>query len=293
MTYRLDSEIPWPYFTLFEIISKYQEKYQKPFALPNDNFSMSRSKNLMDLSNFITDPVRLKRISPSNKFSILAVISNCKSSKRLKIVQYLKNNLKHQDGSNAVDFHGYCSKKTKQLHLNDTEFSLLRRKYKFYLALENSNCQDYITEKFWMSIMEGTVPIVFGAKKSSYLKLVPEHSFIHFDEDFRISYQQKQKNQKKSIFDQKLEELKDYLEFLLDEKNSKFYDKYFEWRSEANFNKSLSSVLYGTQDSHDQQGLCKLCEMAVKKPKSVVNNLQKFWYGEPGNGTCWSNIAGN
>ena len=30
-------------------------------------------------------------------------------------------------------------------------FSLLDKEYKFYLAFENSNCQDYITEKFFVN----------------------------------------------------------------------------------------------------------------------------------------------
>ena len=28
-------------------------------------------------------------------------------------------------------------------------FQLLERDYKFYLSFENSNCDEYITEKFW------------------------------------------------------------------------------------------------------------------------------------------------
>jgi len=32
-------------------------------------------------------------------------------------------------------------------------FNLLERDYKFYLAFENSNCFDYITEKFWNSAL--------------------------------------------------------------------------------------------------------------------------------------------
>ena len=34
--------------------------------------------------------------------------------------------------------------------------------YKFYLAFENSLCQDYITEKFFQAANAGVVPIVYG-----------------------------------------------------------------------------------------------------------------------------------
>ena len=33
----------------------------------------------------------------------------------------------------------------------------MRRKYKFYLAFENSLCQEYITEKFWKALTDGLV----------------------------------------------------------------------------------------------------------------------------------------
>ncbi len=33
-------------------------------------------------------------------------------------------------------------------------FDLLKRNYKFYLAFENSNCLDYITEKFWLNALK-------------------------------------------------------------------------------------------------------------------------------------------
>ena len=34
--------------------------------------------------------------------------------------------------------------------------------YKFYLAFENSDCNHYITEKFWNALANGVVPIVYG-----------------------------------------------------------------------------------------------------------------------------------
>ena len=41
------------------------------------------------------------------------------------------------------DWH-YC-------HIENTNFICLYREYKFYLAFENSNCKDYITEKFFVN----------------------------------------------------------------------------------------------------------------------------------------------
>ena len=36
-------------------------------------------------------------------------------------------------------------------------------RYKFYLAFETENCEDYVTEKFFRSLYAGAVPVVMGA----------------------------------------------------------------------------------------------------------------------------------
>jgi len=47
--------------------------------------------------------------------------------------------------------------------------------YKFYLAFENSNCDDYITEKFFNYIRNGkVVPVVMGAKPEAYRLFGPQ-----------------------------------------------------------------------------------------------------------------------
>jgi glycoprotein 3-alpha-L-fucosyltransferase len=46
----------------------------------------------------------------------------------------------------TVPFISQCSKS----HYNQDDcFAALGRKYKFYLAIENNDCSDYITEKVW------------------------------------------------------------------------------------------------------------------------------------------------
>ena len=48
--------------------------------------------------------------------------------------------------------------------------------YWFYLAFENSNCPDYITEKLWRILDMPIVPIVMGG--GDYATLAPPHSVI-------------------------------------------------------------------------------------------------------------------
>jgi len=51
---------------------------------------------------------------------------------------------------------------------------------KFYLAFENSVCDEYITEKFHFTLANyDTVPVVLGPKRQDYEKVSPPNSFIH------------------------------------------------------------------------------------------------------------------
>ena len=50
-------------------------------------------------------------------------------------------------------------------HANSACMDMLARDYKFVLAFENSNCVDYITEKFFKALTHSVVPIVMGARK--------------------------------------------------------------------------------------------------------------------------------
>ncbi|EER17711.1 conserved hypothetical protein [Perkinsus marinus ATCC 50983] len=66
-------------------------------------------------------------------------------------------------------------------------FEAYARRFRFYLAFENSRCRWYITEKLWKVYkwqIKGIplVPIVLGAPKGDYEKLAPPGSFIHVDD---------------------------------------------------------------------------------------------------------------
>jgi len=53
-------------------------------------------------------------------------------------------------------------------------------KYKFVIAIENSNCVDYVTEKLVKAVESGSVPIVAGRNgRPDYRRYMPEHSYIN------------------------------------------------------------------------------------------------------------------
>ncbi|CAL8362046.1 unnamed protein product [Merluccius merluccius] len=58
----------------------------------------------------------------------------------------------------------------------------LARRYQFYLALENSQHTDYITEKLWNAVLAGAVPVVLGPPRENYERFLPPEAFIHVDD---------------------------------------------------------------------------------------------------------------
>ncbi len=78
-----------------------------------------------------------------------------------------------------VDRYGSCGYLKDCLGMKDRDPCLrkLAQKYKFYLAFENSICEEYITEKFQRTLNFPTVPIVMGA--GPYERYAPRSSYIN------------------------------------------------------------------------------------------------------------------
>lgn len=122
-----------------------------------------------------------------------------------------------------VDVYGECG--TLQCEKSSECYEMLSRDYKFYLAFENSLCDDYITEKVFNPMMHNILPVVYsGADISRFL---PPKSFINA-ESFETA-----------------EDLAQYLNFLM--QNPKEYIKYFWWK------KHYKVIHQNTMD------ICNLC----------------------------------
>eukprot|EP00850_Spirogloea_muscicola_P019814 SM000200S05804 [mRNA] locus=s200:10930:12586:+ [translate_table: standard] len=83
-----------------------------------------------------------------------AFISNCNANNfRLQALEQL------QAAGVAIDSFGRCANNRPY---KEDKLGALQH-YKFSLAFENTNEKDYVTEKFWQSLVVGAVPIVVGA----------------------------------------------------------------------------------------------------------------------------------
>ncbi|XP_022172107.1 glycoprotein 3-alpha-L-fucosyltransferase A-like, partial [Myzus persicae] len=92
----------------------------------------------------VTQVERLERNYAFNKTKKVAwFVSNC-GAKNGRL-QYARELAKYI----SVDVYGVCGQ--FRCPRSDKCFQLLDQDYKFYLAFENSNCLDYVTEKFFVN----------------------------------------------------------------------------------------------------------------------------------------------
>ncbi|KAF9979288.1 hypothetical protein BGZ73_002557 [Actinomortierella ambigua] len=106
-------------------------------------------------------------------------VSNCNTNnERRYFVHQLR---KYID----VDIYGHCEPTRewpKDANGQELNSELLASYYKFYLAIENSNCNFYVTEKLQRPYYSGTVPIVDGPK--DYRPYAATHNALLVVDDY-------------------------------------------------------------------------------------------------------------
>ena len=170
MTYRLDSDIPIPY-SRFKKVGNGKEQSSRHLV----NHAQGKSKK------------------------VAWVVSRCDTdSNREEYVDELKKYIE-------VDIYGKCG----SFQCGRNCFSHIKATYKFFLAFENSICQDYVTEKLFRTMRNGgLIPVVMGG--ANYTQVAPPHSVINI-QDFPSP-----------------RALADYLHVLDD--NDTLYNEYFHWK---------------------------------------------------------------
>lgn len=97
-------------------------------------------------NSLVTQVQQLDRNYAEHKTKQVAwFVSNCNTNN--KRLQYAKELAKYI----PVDIYGKCGTLKCPRSRSDECFQMLNDDYKFYLAFENSNCVDYITEKFFVN----------------------------------------------------------------------------------------------------------------------------------------------
>ncbi|VDK74390.1 unnamed protein product [Dibothriocephalus latus] len=188
LTTNSESHVPWVYGVF---VANEQPEHTMP---PHEQIHMLDSNNTRGL------PVH----HAQRKNKAFALISNSvPRNKRMDYIAELTNYAQ-------VDIYGEAGRPCPGVGGNCLETLALH--YKFYLAFENSNCVDYITEKFVMNALQfGILPVVMGAPREDYCAIAPPNSFIHVD-DFSSPAQ-----------------LAEYMNWL--DQNDTAYASYFAWRA--------------------------------------------------------------
>ncbi|XP_068577967.1 alpha-(1,3)-fucosyltransferase 4-like [Cebidichthys violaceus] len=153
MTYRTDSDIFLPY-----------------------GYLVRRERGTKGLQNRFAQPLRAPSRSHLLRPRLLAwVISNwSESHARVSIYYQLRRYVQ-------VDVFGRSGRPVPEDSGGGSVVRLVGR-YQFYLALENSQHTDYITEKLWNAVQAGAVPVVLGPSRQNYERFLPPEAFIHVDD---------------------------------------------------------------------------------------------------------------
>ncbi|KAL7286859.1 hypothetical protein TKK_0018995 [Trichogramma kaykai] len=154
-----------------------------------------------------------------------------------------------------VDIYGACGTLRCSRSQAQACFGMLDADYKFYLAFENSNCRDYITEKFFVNgLGHNVLPIVMGAHPVDYARAAPYRSYIHVDEF------------------ESPKELAQYLHRL--DADDELYNSYFRWKGTGEF---INTYFW-----------CRVCAMLHDSQRSHKHykDVNEWWRGE---GICAPN----
>lgn len=243
----------WVWFTEESPVNSDQTQIARLNNMMDITITYHRKSTILSLYGHYsrdTSTSRVKQIEKQlkeNSFSsgkdrlILWFASNCVTP-RLDIVKSIAKYIQ-------VDVYGGCKKyfnnqSSGKCGKYSSECHALTKRYKFYLAIENSQCEHYVTEKYWRTLSRGLVPVVVAGKYNKDIMIPGSYIDIL---DFRNA-----------------KYLANYLRYL--DSNDTAYNMYFQWKK----NYSSADV---------PSWICDLCEF-LRKNRSNTNlkwDIGKFW----------------
>ena len=264
----------WVYFTLENpIVTSYIAPHKNRRDLENVfNLTMNymRDSDIYHPYGFYL-PLNHSELSPPSS------INHAKGKSRLAVwtcsghgqivnerklrVLYVRQLKKHIPidvyGKSAIYFHqpSLKDKCIKDKAYGTPDCRSLLQNYKFFLAFENMNCEDYITEKYWCTPLElGLVPVVMGG--ADYKALAIPGSYINVM-DFPS-----------------IKKLAEYLIFL--DQNDDEYNRYFEWKK---YYKVGGCLRPKVNMSNNYPWMCEVCAAANNHSlaKKTYRKIQDFY----------------
>ena len=229
MSYKLDSDIHIPYGNRY-IKSKYFTSSEK--------IEIKKSGQSHDKNYFNYNQIQFSALA-HRPGAVAWMASHCNTiSDREKYVNELMKHIQ-------VDIFGGCSNVQTKFHSCIDCQKIIKERYKFYLAFENSLCDDYVTEKLFQTLTNDVVPVVMG--QADYAAITPPHSIINALDFPEPKY------------------LAAYLNQLL--KNDTEYLSYYWWK-----------IGYYVENK-GQSSWCRLCQMLndPQQQNKVYNNFGKWW----------------
>ncbi|CAH1637237.1 unnamed protein product [Spodoptera littoralis] len=181
VTYRLDSDINWPYFLVRDLTGQ--------VLAPKVDVKWPEQSNVSISSNIVDILAKKKRAAAW-------LVSHCQAdSLRDEYLTRLQEHLYHF--SLEIDVFGLCSN-IKCRYGSCSE--MFTRDYYFYMAFENSFSADYVTEKVLHGYDNYAVPIVYGG--ANYTRFLPPGSYINAHEyhPYNLAYIMHQAIKNPSIY---------------------------------------------------------------------------------------------
>lgn len=245
-TYRRDSELVTPYAKFVPYTHTINRYLQLPMR-----------RNLHDAtqaeqSRLLSAPSTHKRLLAKKSNAIAWLVSNCHA--RNNRLEYARELSKHI----PVHIYGKCGEYSCDKRNQSACLSMINERYKFYLAFENSNCREYITEKLFVNALGYNdanhllVPIVMGPPRVDYELMAPRGSFIHV-RDFASP-----------------SDLAKYLQRV--SADDALYYSYFQWKQLGRF--------------VDTKFMCRLCALLhqseLTNHRTQYSDIKYWWnyYGE-------------
>ncbi|XP_064475640.1 alpha-(1,3)-fucosyltransferase C-like [Ornithodoros turicata] len=174
--------------------------------------------------------------------TVVWVVSHCHAhSKRENFVKELE---KHID----IDIYGACGPLKCARNLRESCYRMFGEQYYFYLSLENSLCDEYVTEKLYYPLQLNIIPVALSAV--NYEVKAPPHSVIDVASFATPRH------------------LADYLKRVMSDYD--LYKSYLEWKRD-----------YDVREWHGyDESFCGLCEKLhgpELRTYSAYDSVRSWW----------------